>query len=104
MTVERFLSHKTWNRTGYVAMDMRVVHDTQPVFLEIVDTDVSTTLNTVAHGLGRIPRGVRLVNMALQNDRQPVCWYRLDTDPAWTERELTLRFMMDNARVLLEVF
>jgi microcystin-dependent protein len=34
----------------------------------------------------------------------PLDWHRLSTDPDWTRRDLTLRFNLANARVLLEVF
>lgn len=34
----------------------------------------------------------------------PLDWHRLSTDAEWTARELTLRFNLANARVLLEVF
>lgn len=61
------------------------------------------TLMTIRHGLGRIPQGVRIVNMALNSAGEPT-WYRLLADPKWTDREVSIRFRFDDAEVLLEIF
>lgn len=61
------------------------------------------TLKIIRHGLGRIPQGARIVNMALNSAGEPT-WYRLLGDPKWTDREVSIRFRFDDAEVLLEIF
>ncbi len=61
------------------------------------------SLLTIGHGLGRIPQGVKIVNVSLNSAGEPT-WYRLLGDPEWTDREVSLRFRFDDAEVLLEIF
>lgn len=75
----------------------------QPQYIEISDTGSVDALNTVLHQLKRTPRGVRVVNVILDSGDE-CAWYRLATDPDWTDRQISLRFRAANARVLLEVF
>lgn len=83
-----------------------------PTLYEINDTGVADTLNTIRHGLNRIPRGVRIINVALPAADAPaaVGWYRKDnggrelTDDVWDITDLRIRFSHDNLRVLLEIF
>lgn len=75
----------------------------QPQFIEITDTGAAGNLNSLDHNLGRVPRGVRIVNSVLSSIQDNTA-FRLDTDDAWTDRHIGVRFTADNARVLLEVF
>lgn len=75
----------------------------QPQYIEISDTGAVDSLNSVLHQVKRIPRGVRIVNVILASGDE-CAWYRLTTDPDWTDRQISLRFRAANARVLLEVF
>ena len=83
---------------------MRVFAYEAPVRVEITDTGVADSLNTVKHLLGRIPKGVLIINNVVPLPGASATWYRLSTDAEWTDSEITLRFDVDNARVLLEVF
>lgn len=74
-----------------------------PDYQEIADTGAADSLNTVRHGLGRIPRRVTVVNSAVPAPGGAPGWYRFDTDAEWTATEITLRFDAANARVLLEI-
>lgn len=65
-------------------------------------TGEADTLLEIRHGLGRVPQGVRIVNVVLASAEEPT-WYRLLEDKAWTEREVSIRFRFDDAEVLLEI-
>jgi hypothetical protein len=90
----------------------RVQHGLVSEFIEIADTGAAGTVNAVRHGLGRVPRGVRLVQVVIGPGAGPVAvnFYREDSgvqmadDDAWTETQIALRFSHANVRVLLEVF
>lgn len=71
---------------------------------EIPDTGTAGTINTFRHYLGRIPKGLNIINQVTPAGIGPVLWYREATDEEWTADAITLRFDVDNARVLLEVF
>ncbi len=68
--------------------------------VEVADTGAADTALVVAHGLGRVPRGVRLVN---QGTSGVTNWYRDVGDVDWTYREIVVRFDVANAHVLLEL-
>ena len=103
MTVERWHTDAMWRRTEDPVRDLRELERLRPVYVEIADTGDANSLHTLRHGLGRVPRGVRIVNVAVGASGD-VSWHRLDTDAAWTNEELSLRISAGNARVLLEVF
>ena len=67
----------------------------------INDTGAADTEYTVAHGLGRIPERLTIVNQTVPSGTDPVLWYRLDTDTEWNDRELYIKFTIANARVRL---
>jgi hypothetical protein len=103
MSIERWHTQKQWRATLDHMHDLRELERLSPVYVEIEDTDTGGTLHTIRHGLRRVPRGVRIVNAVLGTNTYCTC-HRLDTDDAWTDEKMTLRFTADNARVLLEVF
>lgn len=76
----------------------------QSCFIEVEDTNtVASEPLVINHSLGRIPRGIRIVNMALAFGAE--CkWWRYDFDPAWTDRVIYIRLNASGGRVLLEVF
>jgi len=76
--------------------------DLQPIYHEIEDTGSADSVNTVRHGLGRVPRSVDIVNCELASAGD-LTWYRLTTDTDWDTVELGLRFRVANARVLLRI-
>lgn len=75
-----------------------------PTRVEIADTGTADSLNTVKHLLGRIPKGVLVINQVTPTPGGGATWYRLPTDAEWTDSEITLRFDTANSRVLLEIF
>lgn len=77
-----------------------------PVLIEIADTDTAGTVNTIRHGLGRIPRGVRIARCVVAAGAGPTVGlaYQEANDENWTATTLNVRFADDNMRVLLEVF
>jgi len=91
---------------------MTVQEHVLPAYVEIEDTGAAGSLNEAQHGLARVPRGLRIVNIAIPNGVGPVAasWYREDgTDPnveddVWTDSLIRVRFSHANLRVLLEVF
>lgn len=72
-----------------------------PAFFAVEDTGVADALYTLRHDLGRVPRGMRIIN-AVASDAPG--WYRLATDPDWTKTELSFRCTVASARLMLEVF
>jgi hypothetical protein len=72
--------------------------------IEVEDTGVINTLVTINHGLGTLPQGVVIINQCTTAATGPVAWYRKTTDPDWTTTQISMRFNLGNARVLLEVF
>jgi len=103
MSIERWDTQQAWHATNDPVRDLWEMDRLQPLYVEIADTGAANGLNTVRHGMGRVPRGVRIVNAVLGASGD-ISWHRLTTDDAWTDQALTLRFSAANARVLLEVF
>lgn len=103
MTLERWYEDRLWRATDQPVHDLRELERVQPVYVGIEDTGSANSVNTVRHGLGRVPRGVRIVNAVLGSSGD-ISWHRLTTDDAWTKEVITLRFSAANAQVLLEVF
>lgn len=95
MAIER------WNTLPLAAYSSDLLR-AQAQFLEIVDTGAADSVNTILHGLGRVPRGVRLINQVLGASGVNFP-YRLATDDAWTDRKIAIRFPEANAHVLLEI-
>lgn len=75
-----------------------------PVDVEVLDTGAADVPLSVAHGLGRVPRGMQLLNQETGAGDGPVSWYRTAGDDAWTSRAVVVRFDVANARVLLRIW
>ena len=77
-----------------------------PVLIEIADTGTAGTVNTIRHGLGRIPRGIRVVRCVVATGAGPASAmaYQEADDDNWTTTTMNTRFSEDNLRVLVEVF
>lgn len=76
-----------------------------PVYIEIDDTGTAGSVNTVRHGLGRIPRKCVVVRAEIASGSGPasVTVYQETGDADWTLRELTVRCSVANAHVVLEI-
>lgn len=70
----------------------------------VEDTGAADTAFSFTHGLGRVPRGLLIVNQEVPSGTDPVAWYRVTGDDAWGERDLTVRWTVSNARVLVRVW
>jgi len=111
MSVGRFSTERPTFVSGSVDI---LTMDTllNPHLFEIADTGAADSVNTIHHGLGRIPRGLRIVNVALPSGSAPASpgWYRKDSgnpatdDDPWTTTDMDIRFSHANLRVLVEVF
>ena len=102
-TLQRFIKYTPAIRTPRTDLDAKQLAQLSPVYHEITDTGTINSLWTIRHGLGRTPRGVRIVQAILAASGD-VSFHRLDTDPDWTDVNLYIRFRPANSRVLLEVF
>lgn len=104
--VERFAKSGMWAGGGR-PRDARALEERVDanlgVLLEVADTGIAGTVVRLAHGLGKRPRGVVIVNQAVTGTT-PVAWYRQELDGAWTDTEISLRFTVSDARCLLWVF
>lgn len=96
MSIERWRTDKT-----HAVADDAV--RLQPEYIAIDDTGTADDLIEIFHTLNRVPRGMRVVNLAL-GSAGDFSWYRLSTDPEWTNRRISFRCRVANAQVLLEVF
>lgn len=73
---------------------------------EVVVSDVGTAdvPMRIMHGLGRVPRGLVVMNQVVPSGTDPVGWYRVAGDDAWTEREVVVRWTVSNASVVVWVW
>lgn len=101
--MERWDTRNSWAATGDARRDLESLQSVLGGLIEIPDTGSADAQVVVRHGLGRVPRGLRIVNAVVPSPGY-VCWYRIDPDDVWDEREIRLRFRAANARVLLEIF
>lgn len=62
-------------------------------------------VTVIRHGLGRVPRGMRIVNSSLPAGTGQACgWWREAGDADWGPVELTARFDVAGGTLLVEVF
>lgn len=104
MTLERWSILPPWGATGNVRRDLEQLQAVQGLLHEIQDTGTANTQVTIRHNLGRMPRGMRIINCVTASTPGSIGWYRLDPDDVWDSRDMRLRFLMGNARVLMEIF
>lgn len=72
--------------------------------LVLEDVGAADTEMEITHGLGRIPRGMAVVNQEVPSGTTPAQWYRVTGDGAWDERVIRVRWTVANARVLVRVW
>lgn len=101
--IERFHTGPKLIPSVSVEADVAEMHRLQPAYVEVAST--TTAAQTIRHGLGRVPVGIRAVNMDVPTSTgDDARWYRETGDAAWTSETLTVRWTVSGARVLLEVF
>jgi hypothetical protein len=103
VSVERWDTSARWTYTGDTARDLRALEHNLGRLIEVEDTDAADAQIALRHGLGRVPTGMRVVNV-VTGVAGDCSWYRLDPDDTWDERIIRFRFRTANLRVLLEVF
>lgn len=64
--------------------------------IEIADTGVAGTVNTVKHNLNRVPLFVDVKYKSISGD-----WF--DSGTAWTKTQITIKFTVDHMHVRLFV-
>lgn len=101
--IERFFTGSRQRKALSIEADVTEMFRLQPVYVQL---DLTTTAaQTIRHGLGRVPVGIRVVNMAVPaGTGDDVRWYREKGDDPWTDELLIVRWSVADARVLLEVF
>ncbi len=104
MAIERFdnLTGARLRRSNTIDTDVEQIYRMQPV---LVEHTTIAGVNTIRHGLGRVPVGMKIVNMDVPSGTGAPChWYRETGDTAWTNAELSARFSVTASRLLLEVW
>lgn len=103
--MERWWTGRLFARTRAVEVDWHTLATVMPDLVEVPDTGVADEVQTIRHGLGRVPKGIVIVNMSVPDaSGVPVHWYREYSDPAWTSKQISVRFTVAGASVLLGVF
>ena len=74
-----------------------------PELIVIEDTGVADTPVKVRHGLGRRPLGAVVFNQTVSGTT-PAEWYRDTDDEDWTSEDVTMRWTVANAAVVIAVF
>lgn len=75
-----------------------------PQEVVVEDVGAADTAMTIEHGLGRVPRGMVVVNQVVPSGTEPVAWYRVAGDDAWTARAVVVRWTVANAGVVVRVW
>ncbi len=75
-----------------------------PEEVVIEDVGVADTEYVLEHALGRVPRGMVIVNQVVPSGTAPVAWYRVEGDGDWTAREVVVRWTVGNAAVVIQLF
>ena len=104
MSLERWITVAPWGATGNTKRDLEQLQFVLGKLHEIEDTGDSHTQITLRHDLGRVPRGMRIINLVTPFYPGEIGWYRVDPHDTWDKRDMRIRFTMANARVLLEIF
>lgn len=75
-----------------------------PEEIVVEDVGAADTPMRIRHGLGRVPRGMVVMNQVVPSGTEPVAWYRVEGDEAWTAVEVVVRWTVGNARVVVRVW
>jgi len=106
MAIERWVAQARlyFRRAGGLGDDnFRDLERWLPQEIVVEDVGAADTAMTIAHGLGRVPRGMTVVNQVVPSGTEPVAWYRVVGDDAWTARAVTVRWTVANAGVVVRV-
>lgn len=90
--------------TGATQMNFEVLDRGRGLYVVVEDTSAADTPVAVEHRLGRIPRGMVVVNQVVPSGTDPVAWYRVAGDADWTPVDVTVRWTVANARVKVWLF
>lgn len=103
--VWRAMTRLLFDRLGDRAdNNFRSIENWAPEELVLEDVGAADAVVVIPHGLRRLPRGLVIMNQVVLSGTDPVGWYRLVTDDAWTEREVSVRFTVANAAVRLWIY
>lgn len=106
MAIERWIAgaRLVFRRIGGLSDDnFRTLERWLPQEIVVTDVGAADTPMVMAHSLGRVPKGLVVVNQVVPSGTDPVAWYRVDGDDAWTAREVTVRWTVANASVVVRV-
>lgn len=106
MSVARF-STETPEFIPDGSQNTRTLIALQAVRIEVADTGAAGSVNTIHHGLGRLPIGYRLIRVELPagaGTTQTIGTPYAAQNDAWNLTDIELRFGTANLHVLLEIF
>jgi hypothetical protein len=75
-----------------------------PEEIVVEDVGAADTAMRIRHSLGRVPRGLEVINQVVPSGTEPVAWYRVEGDEAWTGTEVVVRWTVTSARVVVRVW
>ena len=75
-----------------------------PEEVVIEDVGAADTPMAIRHSLGRVPRGMTVVNQVVPSGTVPVAWYRVAGDEDWTAVEIVVRWTVGNAGVVVRIW
>lgn len=103
--MERFRAGRGFELLEVPRVDWARLDSIAPIYVEVTDTGTAAAVLSIRHGLGRLPRGMKIVNQEVASGLGAhVDWFRETGDADWDATFLTARFTQNNAHVLLEVF
>ena len=88
----------------YGAWDLDLLQRWLPEEIVVEDVGVADAPMRIRHSLGRVPRGMVVMNQVVPSGTAPVAWYRVEGDEAWTAVEVVVRWTVGNARVVVRVW
>lgn len=89
---------------GDVGENFRAMREFAGVVVVVWDTGSAGVVMRIRHGLGCVPRGVRVINAVVPaGTGGPLGWYREEGDGDWTREEVVLRWTVSGAAVVLEI-
>ncbi len=89
---------------GLVDENFRRLEGWLPEEIVVEDVGAADTAMRIRHSLGRVPRGLEVINHVVPSGTEPVAWYRVEGDEAWTGTEVVVRWTVASARVVVRVW
>jgi hypothetical protein len=84
---------------NFLALEQRL-----PERLVVEDVGTADAVMSFRHSLGRVPVGLVVVNQVVPSGTDPVAWYRVEGDDAWTAEVVTVRWTVSNASVVVQIW